>query len=62
MIKRIYKIVKSVVLAAFVLYGYNIIAAPLNLIIPINYVTVLLVAILGIPAIFGLVIILLLGF
>ncbi|MGI6324869.1 MAG: pro-sigmaK processing inhibitor BofA family protein [Bacilli bacterium] len=56
MLKRIYKIVKSVVFSAFILYGYNIIAAPLDLIIPINWITVCLVAILGIPGIFGLVI------
>jgi hypothetical protein len=56
MIKKIYKIVKSIIFAAFFLYGYNIIAAPLNLIVPINILTVCLVAFLGLPAIFGIVI------
>ncbi len=58
MIKKIYKTVKSFILASFLIYGYNIIAAPLNLIVPINFLTVCIVAFLGIPAIFGLVIIL----
>lgn len=56
MIKKIYEIIKSIVFAAFFLYGYNIIAAPLNLIVPINVITVCLVAFLGLPAIFGVVI------
>jgi hypothetical protein len=53
--KKILKIIRSVIVAAFILYGFNIIASPLNLIIPINIITVALVALLGFPALIGLI-------
>ncbi|MDD4035815.1 MAG: pro-sigmaK processing inhibitor BofA family protein [Bacilli bacterium] len=53
--KVIIKVIRSIIVAAFILYGFNIIAAPLNLIIPINVVTVALVALLGFPALIGLI-------
>ena len=59
MIKKIYKIIKKVVIAGFLLYAYNMIMAPLNLLIPINIFTVIITAIFGILAIPFLVIILL---
>jgi hypothetical protein len=51
MLKKIFKLFKRVILAGFVLYGYNLMAAPLNLLIPINPVTILLICLFGIPAI-----------
>jgi pro-sigmaK processing inhibitor BofA len=59
MIKKIFKIIKKVVIAGFLLYAYNMIMAPLNLLIPINIFTVIITAIFGILAIPFLVIILL---
>jgi len=59
MIKKVYRILKSIILSAFFLYGYNIIAAPLDLIVPINVFTICLVSLFGVPAIFGLVVVLL---
>jgi pro-sigmaK processing inhibitor BofA len=53
--KKILKIIRSVIVAAFILYSFNIIASPLNLIIPINIITVALVALLGFPALIGLI-------
>ena len=40
-------LIKKIVLSAFVLYGYNLIAVNFNMIIPINYITVGLMTILG---------------
>lgn len=60
MVKKILIILKKIIMSAFLLYAYNLMAQPLNLIIPINIFTVLLVSILGIPAIFALIVILLL--
>ncbi len=59
MIKRIFDFLKKIIFNTFFLYGYNLIAAPLNLFIPINIFTVLLLSILGLPALIGLMIILL---
>ncbi|MEG0825875.1 MAG: pro-sigmaK processing inhibitor BofA family protein [Bacilli bacterium] len=57
--KKIFKILKKIVVSSFILYSYNLIAAPLNLIIPINLITILLLAIVGLPALFALIAILL---
>lgn len=62
MIKKLYSIVKRIVFSFFFLYGYNLIAFPLNLFIPINICTILILSILGIPSLFSLMIILLLAF
>ena len=52
--KIIVKLVKRIVLSAFLLYGYNLISTNFNMIIPINFYTVVLVSILGVPVIFAL--------
>jgi len=48
-VKKLLKILRSVIIAPFVLYGYNLIAAPLNMIIPINIYSILVVGVIGIP-------------
>ena len=55
MIKKIFKVVKKIVLSALLLYGYNVIAAPINVIVPINLLNIGLITILGIPALFSLI-------
>jgi pro-sigmaK processing inhibitor BofA len=62
MLKAIFSFIKKIIFSAFLLYGFNLIAAPIGLIIPINVITVLLLSILGIPALFSLIVILLLVF
>lgn len=56
--KKIFKLLKKIIISSFLVYGYNLLAQPLNLIIPINFITVSSVAVLGIPALFALIIIL----
>lgn len=60
MIKKLVSLMKRIIVSAFILYGYNLIAAPLNIIIPINVITVLLLSIFGIPALLSLILIFLL--
>ncbi len=55
MIKICYNFFKRIVFSSFLLYGYNILATPLNVIIPINIVTILTVSILGFPALLSLI-------
>jgi len=62
MLKKIFSLFKKIIISAFVLYGYNLIASPINMIIPINVYTVGILTILGLPAIFPLIIILVLIF
>ncbi len=57
--KKVLNIAKKIILAPFILYIYNLIALPLNLIIPINIFTILVVGILGIPGLITLLIFLL---
>jgi len=57
--KYLLSFVKKIVLSAFMLYGYNMLVSPLNIIIPINYITVLSISILGIPALISFSLILL---
>lgn len=59
MLKKIFKLLKKIIISAFILYSYNLIATPLNLIIPINIVTISIITILGIPSLFALIAILL---
>jgi hypothetical protein len=55
MFNKIVHIVKKIILSVLLIYGYNRLAIPLNVIIPINVVTILIVSICGIPSILMLV-------
>lgn len=55
MLKKVFQIMKKIILSAVLLYAYNKLAISFNAIIPINVVTVAFVLVLGIPAIVGLV-------
>ena len=52
---KLFNILKKVVFAAFFIYGYNVIAQPLNIIIPLNIITILYVSIFGIPGLLSLI-------
>lgn len=62
MLKKIFVIVKRIIVSAFILYGYNLIVSPLDLSIPINIITVGLLTVFGIPALLSLIVILVLVF
>lgn len=53
--KRVFNLIRKIILSAIIIYAYDSIALPMNIIIPINAVTVLLVSLFGIPAMFGLI-------
>ena len=48
-------ILKKIILSAFILYGYNLIAVNFNMIIPINVYTLGFITFLGSPALIALV-------
>ena len=46
----IIKILKKIVFAVILLYSFNLIAVKFGIIVPINYITVILTTILDVPA------------
>ena len=50
------KLFKKVVLAFFLLYGFNMIAVKFNIVIPINLFSVAIVSILDVPGLIALLI------
>lgn len=53
---KIFKIVRRITVSFFLLYAYNMFSQSINLIIPINIVTVLSISILGIPALLSFIV------
>ena len=53
--KKIFDVVKKIILSVIFIYAYNKLTLPLNILIPINVFTVLLVTLCGIPAIIMLI-------
>lgn len=53
--KKVGYFIRNIILSAFILYGYNLIAVNFNMIIPINFVTLFFVAFLGAPALIALI-------
>jgi len=62
MIKKIFSFIKKVIFFSFLLYGYNLIAQPLQIIIPINYITIGALTIFGAPALLSFIVIFVLVF
>ena len=52
--KKIFGKLKTFILAPFVIYIYNLIGSPLEILIPINFITVLIVGFLGFPGLITL--------
>lgn len=57
MLKKILCLLKKIIFSIVILYGYNVIAAPINIIIPINLINIGTITLLGFPALFALIII-----
>lgn len=55
MIKKIFMVLKKIIVAVLLIYAFNNMAVSLNLFIPMNIFTILLVTICGIPSIIMLV-------
>ena len=52
--KKVLSLLKKVILSFIILYGYNLIVSNFNMVIPINIITVGVVAILGVPSLVAL--------
>jgi len=47
LLEKLFDFIKKIIVGALLLYGFNLITAPLNILIPINMLTVLIVSLLG---------------
>jgi len=53
--KKLFVLIRNIVLSACILYGYNLIAVNFNLVIPINIFSLTFVSVLGSPALIALI-------
>lgn len=57
----ILKYLKKIIIGCFMLYTYNLIAATFNIVVPINFFTIIIVGLLDIPGLAALVILKIVG-
>lgn len=62
MFKFILNVVKKIVIGMILLFGYNTFLSSLNLMIPINVITIIVASLFDVPGIIGLAIFLLLNY
>lgn len=62
MLKFLLKILKKVVIGMIILFGYNTFLSSLNLMIPINVITIVIASLFDVPGIIGLVLFLLFNY
>ena len=55
MMKKGFNLIRKFIVAVLIIYAYNKMALPLNLFIPMNALTILLVTFCGIPSIIMLI-------
>ncbi len=55
MIMKLFNFIKKFIVAILLIYAYNKMTLPMNLFIPMNFFTILLVSCCGIPAIIMLI-------
>jgi hypothetical protein len=60
--KKILALLRRIIFSFIVLYGFNTIGSNFSLVIPINFITVSLITLLGFPALFSLVLLLVIAF
>ena len=58
-LKKIYEILKRIIISVFLLYSFNLVMSPLEIMIPINMITVVGITVLGFPALLSFLVILL---
>ncbi len=62
MFKFLLSIIKKIIIGMLLLFMYNTFLTSLNLIIPINLITILIVSLFDVPGIIGLVIFLMINY
>ena len=62
MLKKFFGLFKRVLFCVLLLYSFNLVAAPIGVIVPINLITVISLVLLGVPALFSYILIIVLMF
>ena len=62
MIRLVFKVVKKIIFGMLLLFAYNTFLSSLNVMIPINIFTIIIVSFLDVPAIIGLILFFLLNY
>lgn len=62
MLKKFFGFFKRILFYVLLLYSFNLVAAPIGVIVPINLVTVTSLVLLGVPALFSYILIIVLMF
>ena len=62
MFKFLFLILKKIIVGMFILFGYNTFLSSLNLMIPINIITIVVVSLFDVPGVIGIALFLLLNF
>lgn len=62
MLKKFFGLFKRILFYVLLLYSFNLVAAPMGIIVPINLITVSSLVILGVPALFSYILIIVLMF
>ena len=62
MFKILFKVIKKIIIGMVLLFGYNTFLSSLNLMIPINIITIIVASMLDVPGIIGLALFLLMNY
>lgn len=62
MLKKFFGLFKRILFYVLLLYSFNLVAAPMGVIVPINLITVISLVLLGVPALFSFILIIVLMF
>ena len=62
MLKKFFGLFKRILFYVLLLYSFNLVAAPMGIIVPINLITVSSLVLLGVPALFSYILIIVLMF
>ena len=62
MLKKFFGLFKRILFYVLLLYSFNLVAAPMGVVVPINLITVSSLIILGVPALFSYILIIVLMF
>lgn len=62
MLKKFLGLFKRILFYVLLLYSFNLVASPMGVIVPINFITVGSLVLLGVPALFSYILIIVLMF
>ena len=62
MLKKFFGLFRKIIFYVLLLYSFNLVVAPMGIIVPINLITVTSLVLLGVPALFSFILIIILMF